>query len=549
MKHISRLPAVLVLACAAWAQQPSAGDGAPAEVSRGEVHGIVVSAKSGEPLRGAQVILAGGGRGMGRGRRVNEGALTGIDGQFHFAGLPAGDFTLFASKTGYGTQNGFRSQVLVALGADEIRKGVTLRLRPSAVVSGRVLDAFGEPLPHAQVFAMARIFFGGTTRWRLVQSATTNDLGEYRIHGLGAGKYLLASVPSGGPSPRGVGYREFAAAYYPDAASSSQATPFRLSWGTELSGMDFRLAESADTMLQGIVTDGSTGEPCTDCYVGLEGEDSLSGPSVTPTKEGLFVLQGAAPGSYSVLARARGRGAGFAIEPVVIPESGVVGVRLVLGQGQTVSGEVVLEDPPDPPPQPELQQRREQPISIRLEGERMHMLGRPPQANVPAGGGPFEMEQTPPGTYVVRLHAPHGGYLRAISLGGRPFPEPEITVPADGPLAGLRLHVAFDGATIVGTVKSRAEDHEIEGTGRYVLLIPDAGSHAPRELIGVGSDGGFKREGIAPGRYTLYAVRRQEAFDFDDPEERRVLEPFAKRITLSKGEKATVELSFVPEPQ
>lgn len=541
--------AVGILACASWAQQPPAGGAAPVEASQSEIHGTVISATTGEPLRGAPVILNGSRRGMGRGRGggVNEVVLSGSEGQFAFAGLAPGEYAIYAQKTGYETQRGPRSAAQISLGSDEIRKDVTVRLQPSAVVSGRVLDAFGEPLPEAQVFAMARFYFAGTTRWRLLQSATTDDVGDYRLHGLGAGRYILAAVPSGGLSPRGVGYREFAAMFYPNAFSSSEATPLRLTWGMELTGMDFRLVQSAETTLQGVVTEGSTGEPCADCYIGLDGEDSLAGPSVTATKEGLFVLQGVAPGSYWLVAQRRGRDSGFAAEQVVIPQSGVVGVKLVLGEGQTVSGEVVLEDPPDPPPQEGRERGREQPFAINLEGERMHMRGQT-RTTAPAGGGAFELEKTPPGDYLVRVRA-RGGYLRAVSLGGRPLAAPEIMVPGDAPLAGLKLHIAFDGATIDGTVKTSSGDEELQALGRFVAVIPEGESQERREQLRfpVQPDGRFHAEGIAPGRYTLYAEGQPGTLDVGDPETQRALERYAKKVTLAKGEKLTVELTCSPD--
>jgi protocatechuate 3,4-dioxygenase beta subunit len=543
----------LIAACcggAALAQTNPLGPAGPAaKEATGQIAGIVVSAKTGEPLKSVRVMYQGSGRrGFRGGAGEDQVALTGVDGRFAFASLPAGEYSFYCSKTGYGMRNTFDIEQRVQIGGGETRDDVVIRLQPSAVVSGRVFDSYGDPLPGAGVSVMSRSYQVGEARWRTMQSDRADDSGTYRLHGLGPGNYVIAASSSPGISPRGVSYREFAAAYYPGGDSPEQATPVKLGWGDELTGIDFRLEPAPETIVRGVVIDGSTGEPCEECSLFVQTESGQQGFGVAPTREGIFLMQGLPAGQCWVVARQRGPGAGQAAQQVMVPAAGAMEVELVVSQGQTLTGEVVLEDPPEPEQNQQTgqQPRRRPRIQVDLHGRGPAMWGRSPRADAPAEGGPLEFLNLPAGEYRVRLRAPDGGYLRAISIDRRPLDQPEITMAPGAPLSGLKFHVAYDGATVEGAVKYPA-DREPDRV--WILLLPEPGSSAfaEREMIGA-REGSFRVTGIFPGRYSLYALPRQNAYDMDDAAIRRTLEQFAQKITLAAGETASVELPYIPEP-
>ena len=548
---MKRIGLTLIAVCWAGAAlaQPIPRDPVPAEEATGTVSGIVVSAKTGEPLTSARVMYQASGRGGFRGGlSADQVALTSIDGRFSFAGLPAGEYSFYCSKTGYGMRDTFDIEGRVQLGRGETRDDVVLRLQPSAVVTGRVLDANGEPLTGARVFVMSRSYQAGETRWRTMQSDATNDLGEYRLHGLGPGRYVIAAGAPHEISPRGVSYREFAAAYYPAGDSPERATPVKVSWGDELSGIDFRLEPAPETTIRGVVIDGSTGEPCVECTIFVQADSGLITFNVAPTREGVFLMQGVPAGTSWLVARRRGPGLGQVVQEVTVPASGAIETALVVGQGQTLTAEVVLENPPEPEESRDLGQRPRRPprILVDLQGRGPTSWGRPPRDDVPAEGGPVEFQDLTPGSYRVRVRAPNGGYLRAISLDGRVFGQPEINVPAEGAPSGLKLHVAFDGATVEGVVNY--PDDEIPDRV-WILLLPEPGSspYAERQFTAA-RQGSFRVSGILPGRYSLYALPRENAFDLDDAGVRSGLERFTKKVSLESGKTASVEVTYIPEP-
>jgi hypothetical protein len=172
------------------------------------------------------------------------------------------------------------------------------------------------------------------------------------------------------------------------------------------------------------------------------------------------------------------------------------------------------------------------------------------QGEVPAQGGAFELADVVPGDYRIKVYGMRdGGYLRSVTLGGRELGGPQITVPRDGPLAGLGVHIAFDGASISGVVTPASSDKPSEGlVDPIVTAIPDAGSNPYASHMGarVEAGGEFVLRGLAPGGYTLFVVRNA-ILDTEDPEVRRALKPYSKHVSVAKREEARVELTAVPD--
>src|SRR5262249_40827916 len=99
-------------------------------------------------------------------------ALTDGEGRFAFT-LPGGLSRISAIKSGYA-----RGEVETSPDG----RPVEIRLKRGAVIGGRVLDQFGEPVADARV--MLETSSNGSSDRRTVASTTTDDLGEYRLGGL-----------------------------------------------------------------------------------------------------------------------------------------------------------------------------------------------------------------------------------------------------------------------------------------------------------------------------------------------------------------------------
>lgn len=162
---------------------------------RAAISGVVSDAVTGAPLAGALVHLTDGKVGVSL--RVAADAR----GRFVFLHLPeSGGYSLRVSKAGYRADDmsphpPYRQGAVIALGADEWLRDLSLVMWPLSAVAGQVLDARGRPVVGAPVRLLAEVDVAGTHRWASGPGATTDDLGRYRISSVMAGRYLV-HVPS-----------------------------------------------------------------------------------------------------------------------------------------------------------------------------------------------------------------------------------------------------------------------------------------------------------------------------------------------------------------
>jgi protocatechuate 3,4-dioxygenase beta subunit len=141
--------------------------------------GRVHAADDGRPLPGARVGLVGDGAEIAP-------VYTGRDGRFTLDRPTAGDYTIAVGKAGF-------APVHLSPGTAD---PLVIQLERGAVVQGRVIDAYGEPVWHAGV----RVRPAGSSRGGSGdRSAITDDRGEYRIGSLPADTYevsLVSMAPS-----------------------------------------------------------------------------------------------------------------------------------------------------------------------------------------------------------------------------------------------------------------------------------------------------------------------------------------------------------------
>lgn len=178
--------AVALLAAALWhlhgapathAQLP-AGAGGDGVVVEGRV---LADDGSTTPLPGARVsVVSDGPAGS-----ATPAAVSDRDGRFTVGGPARGGVSLRVTKAGFAAAD---------VPVDTRAEPVIIRLAPGAVITGRVVDAHGEPVPGVLIQAWPEQCPGACTvpvplasLAALVRTAVTDDLGEYRIGSLPAG--------------------------------------------------------------------------------------------------------------------------------------------------------------------------------------------------------------------------------------------------------------------------------------------------------------------------------------------------------------------------
>src|SRR5579872_4437890 len=112
------------------------------------IAGTVASATGGNALPRAKVTIADA-----RNPERRQSIITSDDGRFEFK-VSAGKYSLQGAKRGfitaaYDQHEEFSTAIVTGVGLDT--ENLVLRLAPSAVLSGKVIDELGDPVRHAMV--------------------------------------------------------------------------------------------------------------------------------------------------------------------------------------------------------------------------------------------------------------------------------------------------------------------------------------------------------------------------------------------------------------
>ncbi len=301
-------------------QMPGMPGSRPAKTGSGRIVGRIVAAETGTPLRRAQVRITGPDIG-------SKAALSDAQGRYEFKDLPAGRFTLSASKAGYvniqyGQNRPYESGRPIELAEKQVIDKADISMPRGSVISGRIVDEFGEPVADAMVAAMRQTWAAGRRRFVPAgRPGQTNDLGQFRMYGLPPGDYYVSATlrnaemmmfdimgAQGGPtgSTPTSGY---APTYFPGTASPTEAQKVTLVVGQEAQQTDFALLPVRLSRVAGVVMS-SDGKPVENAMVNLVplsrtgdiGMMMMASSSRT-TKEGHFTVNGVAPGEYTLNAR------------------------------------------------------------------------------------------------------------------------------------------------------------------------------------------------------------------------------------------------------
>jgi hypothetical protein len=155
----------------------------------GLILGRVLDASTGQPMTSAVVRLSAGGVNVG------QGVLTGADGRFVFAPLPAGTFTVTAERPGYfdsayGSQRPRGVGQPIAIAAGERRGDLTIQMWPWASIAGTVVDEVGARVPNITVEAIRRGPKGAASTGEVI-TGVTDARGDFRIQRLAPGSYAV----------------------------------------------------------------------------------------------------------------------------------------------------------------------------------------------------------------------------------------------------------------------------------------------------------------------------------------------------------------------
>jgi Carboxypeptidase regulatory-like domain len=285
------------------------GSAIQAAQSSATITGRVIDAGTQAPIAGARVILlpAPMARPAGPMGGPPAQAVTGDDGMYTFSGVPEGRYRVQVQKIGFAPPT---DTPMLQVSAGQTLAGPDLRLTKGGAISGRVLDARGEPMTEVMVTAVRKPT-GDSGRGRGApallagQPGQTNDIGEFRISGLPAGDYYVTAsprpmIPLGQSSPSPSGGTTLVATYYPGTSTMAGAQVITVAAGQTIGNLEFAMLSAVGYSIAGVVLD-ETNKPVDGAMVMLMPTQPVGlGPrgSARTLPDGTFRINGVTPGAY-----------------------------------------------------------------------------------------------------------------------------------------------------------------------------------------------------------------------------------------------------------
>jgi protocatechuate 3,4-dioxygenase beta subunit len=555
----------------------------------GRIRGRVLATDGTGPIRRAQVRITSP-------DIAPKVALTDAQGRFEFRELPASRFTLQATKSGYvsvqfGQTRPFESGKPLELADKQALDNADINMPRGSVISGRIVDEFGDPIPDVSVTAMRQSWVNG--RRRLTPSpgriAQTNDLGQYRIFGLPPGEYYVSASLRGGTGPldamammetelmmvsaastsgpsASAPRSGYAPTYYPGTPNAGEAQRIALAPGQEASGSDFGLVAVRLARVSGIVI-GSDGKPLEGAAISvMPAARDLGGimapASARSTKDGSFTLNNVPPGDYSLQARSvqvltstqgdnlmvfravsmSGGESEFGSTPLTIAGEDLSNVLLTTSRGGTATGTVVF----DGPKPPSITSIRVMSMPADADGPMLGGGG----SGVLKEDGSFELKGLM-GTRLVRVANPPPGWtVKSVKLNGADITDTGADFKIGETTAGLEIELTNKSTAVNGSVTASDGSLLKDYT---VVIFSESPEHwrlpMTRWVTGTRPDqeGRFKVQNLPAGHYLAVAVDYVPQGEWGDPELLDRLKSKGKRFSLSEGATETLDLKLTRE--
>ncbi len=480
------------------------------------IAGTIISASEGHPLSRARVSL----------RDVKNAQnqiflITGDDGHFEFANLPAGKYSLTGAKRGYisaayDQHEQFSTAIVTGAGVDT--ENLTLRLVRTAVLTGHIFDESGEPVRAANVTLWRDDHSAGVSRTVSYRSDMSDDLGSFEFAPLDAGTYFVSVIAKPWyavhpPSTRQTSAPDaptsvdrsldvvYLPTYYAGATEVEDASPILLRGGDRLD-LDLHLAPvpALHVILHAPPLEvGQSFQMPMLLKRDFEGSQEGIQPEVQMTAPSVFEIT-AAPGKYELRLPQRNG------EPVRSSEVEISqdNQELDASAGQavsTITAKVELIGETALPPQ--------MAFALRNSQHRVVAWG----AMSPAREVTFG--DVAPGNYEVLAGAASRAYsVVSMTVNGSPVSGHSFAVPAGTALA-LSLRVVGGAADVNGLALRAGKG----AAGAMIVLVP-RNPEANNELFRRDQsdlDGTFTFRSVIPGTYTAIAIENGWDLDWSKP--------------------------------
>jgi hypothetical protein len=539
-------------------QRPARALPTRADAPRGTavLRGMIVTADNASPIRRAQVRV------MSPDARESRVATTDAQGRFEIRELPAGRYTMTASKGGFvslqfGQRRPSESGTPIELADAQTIDKITIALPRGSVLGGRVTDEFGEPVANASVTAMRYAYTAGARRLVPAPGAngrdTTDDQGQFRLFGLPPGEYYVsATLRSGGPEvtdPMGE-LSGYAATYFPGTTNIGEAQRVTVAIAQENTSVNFGLIATRLVRVSGQVMM-SNGAPAPGGMVVLAPTNAGGGRAMLMQQGGAgnridqtgrFRLPNVAPGRYQMQARAGGREFELARMDLVVGTEDVEGLTLVTAPGAVINGTIVSDTGETFDFRPQQLQ-----VSARLASPETQGAGQGGPGGSRLGDDWSFSLRNVIDPILVRTSSPQGWTLKSVLLNGQDITDTPMEFPPGQTIGGLQIVMTKKVTTLSGLVTDGRGNPALDAT---VVVFPSDEKlwmYQSRFIKAArpDQDGRYRMTALPGGTdYLVVAVQRLEDGQAGDPEFLGSVRDSAVKLELGDGESKAVDVKL-----
>lgn len=485
-------------------------------------------------------------------------ALTDQEGAYRITNVPAGTYNIMIAAPAYVTPDalpGSRGKSVI-VGEDENIEDINFSLVRGGVITGKITDADGRPLVQQQVNIFRATDFQQQQQGQVFASGSvqTDDRGIYRVFGLAAGRYKVASgrgddTNSGSYEPSRVIYKQV---FHPDAADQTKATIIDVKEGSETANVDITMGIPIQTFsVSGHVVDAEKGLPVPNIRFFFQRRAGdgyqFSDISAVSNVQGDFIAEGLQPGKYGIMLIGNPN-QDMRVETTTfdVLDSDVTGLTVRMIKGSSISGVIVLE--------PDDKRAFAQLAEFQLRAYVTAPSGSPASygASIFSAIGPdgsFRLAGLSPGQVSFWLTPPFGGRtpkgfaILRTEHNGVALPR-GIEIKDGDQLTGVRVVMTYGTATIQGTVK--LENGVLPEGGRMLARLMKPGT-PPAQIAAspVDARNQFLLEGVPPGVYevTVMVIVPNSRNPITAKREVSVQDGVVNQVLL------TVDMTSQPQPQ
>jgi hypothetical protein len=447
----------------------------------------------------------------------------------------------------YSPQGSPNRNAPLALANGQHLKEMVFKLTPQGVISGRILDEDGDPLANVEVQCLVYSYQRGKRALVNHAGSSTNDLGEFRLFGLGPGKYVISATDQSRDifdPERTVGTAQTildaeargATIYYPTGTNPEGASSLEITPGAQISGINMTLTRVHAVSVKGHVSiKSAAAQRNMNIMLTARGVNGFRTFVRGIDVQGNFELRGVAPGSYFLHANYSEDNKQYSARlPLEVGNSNIEGVELELHPAAEVEGRLEIEKNGD------LKNLR---MNVLLQSQ---LTDRGGSGTVVKDDKTFKLENIIPDLYDINVFPlPEGFYLKSIRLGKQDVTETGADLSQGVSGGQMIITLNPNGGQIDGTVQNAKGD---PAAGATVTLIPNAEHQSISWLYQTANtdqNGHFTIKGARPGEYKIYAWEDIEQGAQQDPDFVKPHESLGETVSVKESGHETVQLKLI----